>query len=423
MVRLKSADNVGAPQPSHGTGDSHSSEPSARPSRHLTRDARLKPRPPSATGSERPDASSQARVRSASPHRSAVPGTAADGHAPQAAASFAARASGLARNALNLSWKTYVGIAAVAAGYGAMRQAGNASLRSAGGAPGAGPLIDLPTVNQAKADVLQRHAAYIPADSACHAIEPQVTLDLPPGFRGRVYRSGQKPVRLAVRKGLPREVGAHTARHEALHCYSHPAFVLFMERSPHGQTVEEALTEHYADKFPDHPDTTASADLKLANGKVGVHAAAELERAVGKKTLERAYFGGDPRAIQKVSDALVGIWPKRTSGMAWAGIFRLQGQPARQMVLAECFVGATLLYTGKPPEDGAIKSYHLLPVRRFADISESQASALRRQAEAAQAKHGTTFDQAFCNWEASRQQQAMDKIAPALHADWQRVLR
>ena len=422
MVRLKAADNVGGRQAAHDAGDSHKAEPSARPSKRLAHDARLKQLSPRAA-SGLADAPSQARVRSAPPGRSTGRDEAADDHAQPPAASFAARASSLAGKALKLSWRTYVGVAAVAAGYGAVRQAGIARSRSAGSAPGAGALIDLPTVYQARADVLQRHGKYIPADSACHAIEPQITLDLPSGKRGYLNRHKDKPVRLAIREGLPRNVGAHTARHEFLHCFCHADIVLWMGRSPHGETVEESITEHYADQFPDHPNTMNIGDLPLANGKVGVEAAAELERVVGKKTLERAYFKGDPRAIQKVGEAVVNIWPKRASGMAWAGIFRLQGQTARQMALAECFVGASLLYTGKPPEDGAIKAYHLMPIGRFADISPSQLSAMRRQAEAAQAKHGATFDQAFCNWETSGQQRAMDKIAPALHANWQPVLR
>lgn len=325
----------------------------------------------------------------------------------------------MAGGALHLSWKTYVGVAAVAAGYGVFKQAGTAQPKPSG----PGPLVDMPTLHQAKAEVMDRHAAFIPADSVCHAVEPQVTSNLPNGYRGLVRRHKSEPTSLSVREGLTRDVGIHTARHEFLHCFSHPNFVKGLAGSPHQNSIDEALTEYFADQFPDHPNTMTVADLPLSNGKTGVAAAAELERAVGKKTLQRAYFQGEPRAMAKVVDALVDIFPKETTPMAWISIMRFDQQPAKQ-ALAECFIGAALLYTDRMPEEKErlVVPGHFLPLRHFADITPSQAASLRQQAEAAQARHGRIFDQAFCNFEPARQRAAMDKIAQELQAQWRPVL-
>jgi len=411
MVRVKSSN---ADIPSSGRRSDEKPGPSKkeRSSASLSRDGQLRNLP-------RRNASNDAGQSSSAPRGGLPSGTSPSADRATPATSLLGRAAEVAGGALHLSWKTYVGVAAVAAGYGAFKHAGTAQPRSSG----SGPLVDVPTLHQAKAEVMTRHAAFIPADSACHGVEPQVTSNLPKDYRGLVRRHKAEPTSLSVREGLPREVGIHTARHEFLHCFSHPNFVKGLAGSPHQNLIDEALTEYFADQFPDHPNTMTVADLPLSNGKTGVAAAAELERVVGKKTLQRAYFQGEPRALAKVIDALVDIFPKETTPMAWISIMRFDQQPAKQ-ALAECFIGAALLYTDRlPQEEGRlVVPGHFLKLRHFSDITSSQAASLKKQAEAAQARHGRIFDQAFCNFEPARQRAAMDKIAQELQAKWRPVL-
>lgn len=112
---------------------------------------------------------------------------------PPQAASFAARASGFARNVFKLSLQTYVGVTAVAAGsYGAMAYAGHTMRGNAGGLPDTGPLVDLPTLQQEKVDLLPQHAPYIPSDSACQAIELRLAANLP-ARQSSPGREGEHP--------------------------------------------------------------------------------------------------------------------------------------------------------------------------------------------------------------------------------------
>ncbi|WP_415268163.1 hypothetical protein [Acidovorax sacchari] len=334
--------------------------------------------------------------------------------------SLAVRVAGVAVGTLKQSWKAYVGVAAVAAGYGAWRQSAGTMQQQAQPYP----VVDLPTVLQARQEVLQKHGAYIPSSSACHAIEPRVTLDLPPGYRGLTQRRAGKSAEVRIREGLPRDVGLHTSRHEYLHCFSHPELHKALAGSPHSHSVEEALTEFYADQFDGHPDTQTFADLALANGKTGVAAAAEIERMIGKNTLQRAFFKGDAKAIEKLSDALVKVWPRQVSVMAWLGIIRVEQQARKRQALAECFLGASLLFSKRFPDEGELLAApsRFLPVDSFSSISHTQAEVLRQQAEAARAKYGEAFDQAFCNFVGSRQRAAMDSIAEGLASAWKPVL-
>ena len=98
---------------------------------------------------------------------------------PQAA-SFLAHASGFVRNVFKLSLQTYIGVAAVAAGsYGAMTYAGHTMRGAAGELPDTGPLGELPTLPEEKADMLPRAAPYIPSGSASRAIELRLAANGP----------------------------------------------------------------------------------------------------------------------------------------------------------------------------------------------------------------------------------------------------
>lgn len=217
--------------------------------------------------------------------------------------------------------------------------------------------------------------------------------------------------------------------HEYLHCFTHPAFASAISGSAHAETIEEALTEHFADRLPGPAvGKLNSYDFsRLANGKRRSQAAAELEQAVGSDTLQRAYFSGDADAVRAVSAATVEIWPKDVTNAAGRSI--RAGTRAEQRTLAECFVGAALIVTGTvPPEplpgSGNNGNWPLdyLPVTQFSRISPAQTEALRTQAEALRADLGPAFDQAFYGFDWEIQGEAMAQIRAAIHAAWRPVL-
>jgi hypothetical protein len=344
-------------------------------------------------------------------------------------------------------WKAYVGALAVGAGYGVYqgtRQAPSgsestpgtsASRPPAASSSAPSPRIDLPTVYQARENVLQRFGTHIPADSDCHSIEPQLD-PLPfgmPGVTDLRYVPGllgnAKIVGMHLDKTLPRELATHIAQHEYIHCYSSPQFHELLLRSG-TPSISEGLAQHFTEKFPDGTryrgtmlDNGAAA-ARLANGKSGVELAAELERTVGKDTLERAYFGGQPEDIAKVADAIYSLWPKAPTRNAWLHTSRWRG--ATQQAMAESFVGATLLHTGALPAEELGGSYPIrfaLPVGSFAEISAQQAAALRAQASKVRKALGpTAFDRAFCATNPAKQEKAMNKLADELQRLWRPVL-
>jgi hypothetical protein len=344
-------------------------------------------------------------------------------------------------------WKAYVGALAVGAGYGVYqgsRQAssgpesppGTSANRPPAAAPKVpSPRIDLPTVYQARENVLQRFGTHIPADSDCHSIEPQLD-QLPfgmPGVTDLQYvpelLGNAKVVGMHLDKTLPRELATHITQHEYIHCYNSPEFQELLLRSG-TPSISEGLAQHFTEKFPDGTRyrgtvlDNGSAAARLANGKSGVELAAELELTVGKDTLERAYFGGEPEAIAKVADAIYGLWPKAPTPNAWLHTSRWRG--AGQQAMAESFVGATLLHTGSLPSEELGQSYPIrfaLPVGSFAEISAEQAAALRAQASKVRKALGpNAFDRAFCATNPAKQQKAMNKLADELQRLWRPVL-
>lgn len=344
-------------------------------------------------------------------------------------------------------WKAYVGALAVGAGYGVYHGTKQASSHSES-TPSASlhrppeparnvpsPRIDLPAVYEARENVLRRFGAHIPADSDCHSIEPQLE-QLPfgtPGLTDLQYIPGllgnARIVGMHLDKTLPRELAPHIAQHEYIHCYTSPQFHELILRSG-SQAISEGLAQHFTDKFPGASRyrgtmlDNGSATARLANGKSGVELAAELERTVGKDTLERAYFGGESNAIAKVADAIYSLWPKAPTPGAWLHTSSWQG--AAQRAMAESFVGATLLHTGALPSEELGGSYPIrfaLPVGSFAEISAEQAAALRAQAAKVRKALGpNAFDRAFCATNPAKQEKAMNKLAGELQRLWQPVL-
>lgn len=351
---------------------------------------------------------------------------------------FARRAGWAAANGLMRAAHIYVGFAAVSSAYRAGRHPRDIFERPIG-MLGAGwtfaERLNEQTVAQARADVIERHGGVIPPDSACYDVTPRIVDDLPLGTSGMVdrgdHRSGDwRPTDLRLKRFVPSAGGLHAAHHEYLHCFTHPAFASAISGSPHAQTIEEALTEHFADRLPGHAigKLTPYDFSRLSNNKRWSTAAEELERKVGSDTLQRAYFSGDADAVRAVSAATVEIWPKDVTNTAWRSI-RSSGGRKEQQRLAECFVGAALLATGRvPPEprpgSGNYGNWAMdyLPVTTFTKITPPQAQALQMQAEALRARLGSAFDQAFYGFDEGIQGEAMASIRAEIDAAWKPVL-
>ncbi len=345
----------------------------------------------------------------------------------------------LARGVGNVAYRVfqgYVGMLAISAGYRTVRNPGEAlrhPVATLGGIMSFSERVSEQTIRQGHADVLARHGDYIPSDSACHELEPRITYELPFGLSGQVTRNNRphynKPTDFELNRFATNGGGLHAVHHEYLHCFTHPNFVTAMSKSPHWRTIEEALTERFADQLPGHAiGKFAPYDLsRLPNGKRWGTAAAELEQAVGTETLQRAYFSGDADAIRKVSAAVVDVWPKEATNTAWQAISLSRTQQRRS--LAECFVGAALLSTGKLPPDPGMGSgnsgnwaWAHLPVGQFRQITPRQAKAIQEQAQALRSKLGGTFDQAFYGFNSHTQGKAMEAIQAQIHREWKPVL-
>lgn len=381
-----------------------------------------------------------AAVRSAEPEPSAT--TPRDDRGPgDAAAAQPGRAGLLARraghavvNGMVGAWKLYVGVSALSIGYRFARNPRDIVERpiaTIGGGWCFGERMNEHTIAQGRAAVIERHGNFIPPDSACYEIEPKMEDYL---YSGNVERAGERsgdhrPTDMRLGRFLPLGGGRHAVHHEYLHCFTHPAFASALSRSPHARIIEEALTEHFADRLPGHMAGKLSRYdfAKLPSGKRWSAAAAELEQAVGSETLQRAYFSGDADAIRAVSAAAIGIWPRDVTNAAWRSI--RSGSREHQRRLAECFVGAALIATGKvPPEpvpgsgNNGNWAMDYLPVTQFSKITPQQAEALQTQAEALRARLGPAFDQAFYGFDEAMQGEAMASIRDDVHAAWKPVL-
>jgi hypothetical protein len=353
-------------------------------------------------------------------------------------AQFARRAGRTVANGLMRAGHAYVALAAVSTAYRAARNPRDIVERPFGllaGGVSFSERINENTVGQGYAEVMAQHGSFIPPDSACYHVTPRIVDDLPFSVSGTVNRGNSRsgdwrPTDFQLNRFAANAGGRHAVHHEYLHCFTHPAFASAISGSPHAQTIEEALTEHFADRLPGHAvGKLGPYDFnRLSNGKRWSAAAAELEQAVGSDTLQRAYFSGDADAVRAVSAATVEIWPKDVTNTAWRSI-RSSGGRKEQQRLAECFVGAALLATGRvPPEprpgsgNNGNWAMDYLPVATFTKITPPQAQALKTQAEALRARLGPVFDQAFYGFDAAIQGEAMASIRAAIHAAWKPVL-
>ena len=384
-----------------------------------------------------PAPSAQPQANTSTPPEERGAGDATHAEQPGGLAGFARRAGRTAASNLYLAVKVYVGLAAVTTAYRAARHPRDIVERPIGLLNSGWSLsdrVDEHTVAMGRAEVMQQHGSFIPPDSACFEVSPRIVDDLPAWKGGTVARRNQpvgdwRPTDLQLNRFVRHAGGRHTVHHEYLHCFTHDAFMSAISGSPYAETINEALTERFADRLPGHAVGKLSPyDFeRLPNGKRWATAAAELERAVGSDTLQRAYFSGDADAIRAVSAAIVDIWPKDVTNAAWRSI--RSGDRGEQQRLAECFVGAALLATGKVPPEPAPGSGNngnwamdYLPVATFNRISPAQAQALRTQADAMRAQLGTAFDQAFYGFDREAQGQAMAQIRGAIRAAWKPVL-
>jgi hypothetical protein len=349
----------------------------------------------------------------------------------------ARRAGRAAANGLMRAAQVYVGLTALSTAYRGVRNPRDIVERPLGMLAGGWTFaerVNEHTVAQGRAEVIAQHGGFIPPDSACYEVTPRIVDDLPYGSAGSVdrgnYRSGDwRPTDFQLNRFVPNAGGRHAVHHEYLHCFTHPSFASSISKSPHARTIEEALTEHFADRLPGHAvGKLGPYDFRrLPNGKRWSAAAAELEQAVGSETLQRAYFSGDADAVRAVSAATIEIWPKDVTNAAWRSI--RAGSREQKRRLGECFVGAALIATGKvPPEprpgsgNSGNWAMDYLPVTRFSDIAPHQAEAIRTQAEALRAELGPVFDQAFYGFDEAIQGEAMAAIRAAIHAAWKPVL-
>lgn len=371
--------------------------------------------------------------------------------------SMLGRAVRLVQSSAGTLARFYVGAAAVATaagGYGAYRYASNRMADPSAGPSGLAPLpqanhqgpvpamlidralgdlpgdpaVDLATLHQARHEVLARYGAFVPEDSPCHDVQPRLSIVNSAAHPDRIGEAELSPgdlhaTSVAVDSRMSRRMGAVVAHHEFVHCYAHPDFNQVLASSA-DLSIMEGLTEYFS-----VPLGPAGLDLSrvlpgdpMANGKTVIEALAELEKKAGKKTLKRAYFSGDPAAIARVTDAISKIWPKVPSRLAWAHNKALPN-PALKRAFAEHFVGATLLYTGKLPDDTVLgPAGDVLPVARFTDITAQQADKLRLQAQGLRDRIGAEkFERVFCNLRQDQQKQRMQEIESDLVPGWQPV--
>jgi hypothetical protein len=162
---------------------------------------------------------------------------------------------------------------------------------------------------------------------------------------------GRGPV-LAVAPYQRAGSGAHAVAHEMVHACTDPKLVDTLTGSAAGIQLMEALTEHLADKLPGSAlgKLTEYDSTRMFNGKSMQKAAAEMEQAIGKETLHKAMFSGDPNAVTKLSKAAVDIFPKEVTQGAWNAISKA-GKKAGAHEMAEAYLAASLVHTKKLPSN------------------------------------------------------------------------
>jgi hypothetical protein len=373
--------------------------------------------------------------------------------------SILGRAVRLAQSSAGTLARFYVGAAAVAAaagGYGAYRYASNRMADSSAGPSGLAPLpqanhlgpaaamlidralgdvpgdpaVDLATLHQARDEVLARYGAFIPQDSPCHDVQPRLSVVNSATHPDRIGEAELShgdlhATSVAVDPRMSRRMGASVAHHEFVHCYAHPDFNQVLASSA-DISIMEGLTEYFS-----VPLGPAGIDLSrvlpgdpMTNGKTVIDALAELEQKAGKKTLKLAYFSGNPAAIARVTDAISKVWPKVPSRLAWM-YNKAHPNPVLKRAFAEYFVGATLIYTGKLPDDTVLgPAGDVLPVAHFTDITTQQAHKLRRQAQGLRDRIGAEkFEQVFCNLRPDQQRQRMQEVESDIAPGWKPVFQ
>jgi hypothetical protein len=273
--------------------------------------------------------------------------------------------------------------------------------------------------------VLDRFGKYIPPKAPCHGVVPSVSFDVPiSNAGGFILAKEGNPGVLRFNPYQNRGGSRHAVVHEYLHCFTSARFTDSVMQGNNRIEILEGLTEHFADSVPGDPASkrTAYDPLVMENGKSMVGTAAELERIVGKKALRRAYLGGDPAAISKVSRSAVDLYPKKPSTWVWLEI--CDNMPRRVAPkAAECLIAASLIDCGRlPPEQFLRVPVQGLPLRRFADITAKQKRQLREQGLAVRDRLGASWNQAFYNFDHHVGLPALARLSADLEKHWRPVL-
>ncbi|QCR10235.1 type III effector [Brenneria rubrifaciens] len=269
--------------------------------------------------------------------------------------------------------------------------------------------------------VLEHYGKYIPDNSPCFGARAEISHNLPSIVQGRwTYKTS------LVELGANIQLLNHpsdVAKHEFVHCYTHPDFKTRNEKHPFWRAMNEGLTTHLTEKMPSAArfwnfGKDAYHRFKLPSGDSWPQAAQRVESKVGEDTLLRAFFGGDSSAISKVSTAAAQVYPQvasqRTESQIW-----LAGQLRGSQQLAECYAGA-LLAADQPLPDSWTRN--MLPVFSFSDIKPEQAKLMQEQAQASRQRMGEVFDAAFFSADTKTQQQSLGALREDLLMYWKPVL-
>ncbi|WP_143518001.1 hypothetical protein [Pseudomonas sp. PIC25] len=280
---------------------------------------------------------------------------------------------------------------------------------------------DANTLSHGNSTVLSHFGQYIPGNSACYKAKAEVVFDLPSNIAGQFY-SDSNEVKVAAYHSFGSHPNHH-ARHEFVHCYTHPDFMDKTKRTDN-KALLEGVTEHITDKMPHamwplDRDASAYHKFKLDNGKTWTQAANEIEQKVGEETLIKAVFSGDRKAISDVSAAAASIYPKAYSNQVWNSIGIVTALRGTQE-LAECYVGA--LEANKVEIPNAYSKPYL-PAAFLGDISTEDRQKMAEQAKACQERMGDVFNAAFFGFDKDGQKDALKAVREEVKMYWQPVLK
>lgn len=280
---------------------------------------------------------------------------------------------------------------------------------------------DANTLSHGNSTVLSHFGQYIPGNSACYKAKAEVVFDLPSNIAGQFY-SDSNEVKVAAYHSFGSHPNHH-ARHEFVHCYTHPDFMDKTKRTDN-KALLEGVTEHITDKMPHamwplDRDASAYHKFKLENGRTWTQAANEIEQKVGEETLLKAVFSGDRKAISDVSAAAASIYPKAYSNQVWNSIGIVTALRGTQE-LAECYVGA--LEANKVEIPNAYSKPYL-PAAFLGDISTEDRQKMAEQAKACQERMGDVFNAAFFGFDKDGQKDALKAVREEVKMYWQPVLK